>query len=545
MSQEVGDGWTRPISIAAVPSGYGRLALLFAVTCATLVDTTTPAAAQFFFDSFFKPKYYRPSVPIARAQRPRRSPAIASLPSRRSPRIQEDAERPSSAPLLAVVSLEDQHVSIYGSQGLIERENVSTGTTEHPTPTGIFAVIQKERWHESNIYSGAPMPFMQRLTWSGVAMHAGQLPGYPASHGCIRLTNDFAQRWFSMTRPGLRVVISPSDVAPEPITHSNLPMPRRWASVNAVVPQAPVQSAGLSNETFASLATPKAVELNPITYAIEQKAIAKAELKLSEQTESQTGDALEAANRALKAAIIALKVADREATAAEKAKLSAQSAALKAAAAALPPDELHPAPAPPVIPDDVPAKAALAQAQAREAASRVDVAVATAAVRAADQRTEYLKQRITEMTRRQEPLSIFVSLKDARVYVRQAMRPVMDAPIDIKDPELTLGNHVFTAESATEPPFRWSVVTLPVEQPRIPKEERQVIKAKLLESGSIAQAIPSESAAGALSRITLPLQVQDLLAERVWVGASFIISDHALGDEIIAGSDFVVETRHP
>src|SRR5690606_8804076 len=102
---------------------------------------------------------------------------------------------------------------------------ISSGQPGHRTPTGVFSILQKARYHESNIYSGAPMPFMQRLTWSGIALHAGQLPGYPASHGCIRLPYQFAQRLFGLTRIGARVVVSHDPVAPVAIAHERLPVP--------------------------------------------------------------------------------------------------------------------------------------------------------------------------------------------------------------------------------------------------------------------------------------------------------------------------------
>ena len=91
-------------------------------------------------------------------------------------------------PLQIIISITDQRVALYDNGALIARSSVSTGVQGHPTPLGIFSVISKQRWHRSNIYSAAPMPYMQRITWSGIALHAGDLPGYPASHGCIRLT---------------------------------------------------------------------------------------------------------------------------------------------------------------------------------------------------------------------------------------------------------------------------------------------------------------------------------------------------------------------
>jgi lipoprotein-anchoring transpeptidase ErfK/SrfK len=105
-------------------------------------------------------------------------------------------------PLQIIISIADQRVSLYDNGALIARSSVSTGTQCHPTPLGVFSVISKQRWHRSNLYSAAPMPYMQRITWSGIALHAGVLPGYPASHGCIRLTNGFATRpWHLTKRP--------------------------------------------------------------------------------------------------------------------------------------------------------------------------------------------------------------------------------------------------------------------------------------------------------------------------------------------------------
>ena len=111
-------------------------------------------------------------------------------------------------PLIVAVSIKNQSLKVYDAGGLFAEAPVSTGMPGHSTPLGIFSVIQKNKWHRSNIYSGAPMPYMQRLTWSGIAMHAGALPGYPASHGCIRLPHEFARLLFGVTRLGMTVVIT-------------------------------------------------------------------------------------------------------------------------------------------------------------------------------------------------------------------------------------------------------------------------------------------------------------------------------------------------
>ena len=96
----------------------------------------------------------------------------------------------------------------------------------HPTPMGVFSIIEKDRYHHSNIYSGAPMPFMQRITWSGVAMHEGVLPGYPASHGCIRLSHDFAQKLWPVTKLGVRVIVARHEVVPVEFKHAKLFVPK-------------------------------------------------------------------------------------------------------------------------------------------------------------------------------------------------------------------------------------------------------------------------------------------------------------------------------
>ena len=129
----------------------------------------------------------------------------------------------SGVPLLAVVGLDTQRVSIYDSAGrLIQRSPVSTGTTGYETPAGIFSVVQKKADHNSNLYEDGNMPFMQRITWTGIAMHGGVLPGHPASHGCVRLPFDFAERLLDLTDVGMRVIIVPHDITLAEFDHPHL-----------------------------------------------------------------------------------------------------------------------------------------------------------------------------------------------------------------------------------------------------------------------------------------------------------------------------------
>ena len=119
-----------------------------------------------------------------------------------------------SGPVLAVISLTSQRVYVYRNGVLIGAATASTGKPGHQTPTGVFTVLQKQVHHKSNLYDSAPMPYMQRLTWSGVAMHAGNLPGYPASHGCIRMPLVFAKLLYGTTERGMTVVITDLDAVP-------------------------------------------------------------------------------------------------------------------------------------------------------------------------------------------------------------------------------------------------------------------------------------------------------------------------------------------
>ncbi len=157
------------------------------------------------------------------------SVAIAAAPAEaKKPKAPADtgiADIDSGDPLFLVVSTGQQKVDVYRGTTLLTTSQVSTGMPAHPTFLGAFSIIEKQRWHHSNIYSGAPMPWMNRITWSGTALHAGVVPGYPASHGCIRLPYSFAPKLFDITKVGDNVVISRDRPVPALIEHPNLFQP--------------------------------------------------------------------------------------------------------------------------------------------------------------------------------------------------------------------------------------------------------------------------------------------------------------------------------
>jgi hypothetical protein len=131
-------------------------------------------------------------------------------------------ERSPDGPILIIVSIPDQLVYVYRNGVRIAASTCSTGKLGHRTPTGVFKILQKDKHHHSSTYNNAPMPNMNRLTWSGVALHAGQLPGYPASHGCVRLPLAFSDLLFGVTKVGMTVVIADDHSQPQEVTHPGL-----------------------------------------------------------------------------------------------------------------------------------------------------------------------------------------------------------------------------------------------------------------------------------------------------------------------------------
>ena len=131
-------------------------------------------------------------------------------------------DRSTGGPIIAIVSLPDQRLYVYRDGVRIAASTCSTGKLGHRTPTGVFKILQKDKNHHSSTYNNAPMPYMNRLTWSGIALHAGQLPGYPASHGCVRLPKEFAELLFGVTKLGMTVVIADDKSQPEEVTHPGM-----------------------------------------------------------------------------------------------------------------------------------------------------------------------------------------------------------------------------------------------------------------------------------------------------------------------------------
>ena len=175
-------------------------------------------------------------------------PADAAGNQERPARTSEaTAPRDAGEPIMAIVSIKRQLVTIYDADGWIQRAPVSTGMTGRETPAGVFSIVEKDKDHHSNLYDDASMPNMERITWSGIALHGGPLPGYAASHGCVRMPYGFAETLFDKTQIGMRVIIAPNDA--EPVRFSDpalfvpnakaLPMRRRAPKRSRARPRMP------------------------------------------------------------------------------------------------------------------------------------------------------------------------------------------------------------------------------------------------------------------------------------------------------------------
>jgi L,D-transpeptidase catalytic domain len=411
----------------------------------------------------------------------------AARPARPAPPTEAMAPRDAGEPIMAIVSIKAQQVTFYDADGWILRAPVSTGTTGRETPAGVFAVIEKDKDHHSSMYDDAWMPNMQRITWNGIALHGGPLPGYAASHGCVRMPFGFAEKLFDTTRIGMRVIISPDNAEPVEFSHPALFVPNAEA-----IAAAPAKAEALAREAAEAAKTADETK-KAAAAAARETALLTGSLRKLEWLKTRADAELASADKVLAAA--------RTDAARARAEDLKQKAAAKATELATQLDTAR-----------------------ADAKSKRDAAAATKeAAKAAQTRKADSAKAANEAKLALEPASIFISRATQKLYVRrnthkpapdgggEVFDTTIEVPVTIREPGKPLGTHVFTAQARNDAGLRWTAVTI--------------------DNG--------DNARDALDRITIPQAVLDRIAPTASPRSSIVISDEPLSAETNYRTEFV------
>jgi lipoprotein-anchoring transpeptidase ErfK/SrfK len=386
------------------------------------------------------------------------------------------APRDAGAPIMAIVSIKSQQVTIYDADGWILRAPVSTGIKGRETPAGVFSVVEKDKDHHSNLYDDAWMPNMERITWSGIALHGGPLPGYAASHGCIRMPYDFAENLFGRTQVGMRVIIAPNDAEPVDFSDPKLFVPNADA-----LAAAPARAETLAREAADAAKAADEAKTAAAVAAREAAALPAAVRKL-EFLKTRADAELAFAEKVLAAAKT------------DQDKARAQDLQQKAAAKAA----------------DLGTQLDTAKADAK---AKLDAAAAAKdAAKAAEAKRTETAAAARDAKFALEPVSVFISRATKKLYVRRGFAATIEVPITIRDPDKPIGTHVFTAVARNDTGLRWTAVTIDT----------------------------GDDAKDALDRITIPQDVLASLAPTAVPRSSLIVSDEPPNRETNYRTEFVV-----
>jgi lipoprotein-anchoring transpeptidase ErfK/SrfK len=544
---------------SAAPARLWQFAIL---TAAGAIGSAGQAEAAFYYTPDYSDgSYYARQERHPEMLRPKPVKRGAAARNKDEALVEKESGAKPQGPLVIVVSIERQKVTVYDSNGVFAESPVSTGMKGHSTPMGVFSVIQKHKFHHSNIYSGAPMPYMQRITWSGVAMHAGVLPGYPASHGCIRMPMAFAVKMWNWTKMGARVLVTPGQMTPQSFSHPML------ASLR--VPPQPAASVepatGVGDKADKGAPEARAAEAKPVeTKSFENKtASADGVLELRStvghtvMSDVTTGNALvreEAAKPETTTAKAdeAAKPADTASTEVKPAEATSDDKPADKVEAAK--SEQTVAPKADVASEPVKSEPAKADAAATEKKPDAPVA-ATAPAQAAPPEAKKDQTRVADpapsikpdLPKRTGQIAVFISRKDSKLYVRQNFAPLFDVPVTIAASDRPLGTHVFTAEvdKADSNALHWSVVSLPVAVRAAAREDDAHVARRQRGAAVIPVAakpvVTPDSPAEALDRITIPADAMAKINEMLTTGGSIIVSDQGINQgETGEGTDFIV-----
>ena len=482
-----------------------------------------------------------------------------------------------AGPLAIIVSIDKQRATLYADGHPVASTAVSTGMPGHPTPMGVFTVIQKDLHHVSNLYN-ASMPYMQRITWSGSALHEGPLPGYAASHGCVRLTTSFAQMLWKTTKMGARVIVTHPDVAPVEFESPRLfvPKPKLVEVTPLIVPASlVVPAAAPVLVTTAPATVPAAPEpaaapaAAPVTVAEPAMTSGIGQVRTADA--SNTTAVLSVIGNASKpvATSVVTEPTPNNPSAEQPTKLSETEGAGSSPKAsdtqadAAPAQPVEATPAEPavaetkLIVDDKPVAEVkpaetkpVAETKAVETPA-VDAKPAMIAAPAPIIVEEKPKAAPTVVVQEAngKPISVFASLKEGKIYVRQGWKSLFSAPISFENPAQPIGTHVYTAMGvkADGPDLRWTVITIPSgyrsHMAELRSERGRKSHGERVVKVSDAESIQPSSPAAALDRIIMPPELIERISAMIMPGSSLIVSDNKLSDETGDDTDFIVMTH--
>ncbi|MBJ7534642.1 L,D-transpeptidase family protein [Rhodomicrobium vannielii ATCC 17100] len=460
------------------------------------------------------------------------APAPTPADARSNRYMDDDYTRPrfGAAPVLAIVGLKQQRITVYDARGKMLESPVSSGATGYETPPGIYSIVQKKEEHHSNLYDDASMPYMQRILWTGIALHEGVLPGYAASHGCIRLPGSFAQRLFGLTNMGMRVIVAREDIAPAPIAQPFLFGAREVAEESdgeTSILGIPV-SVGRDNGSDLL----QRLRLNAMAKTGEAEVAARREKELKQIAQRKAAEAAPA----LKVVAAAERdVAKAEANLAATAKLiegaDTDAKAEKAAKA----KELATAKL-----DS--AREKLAQAKAQAEAKAATASTAKQEAEAAEEAKSAAQDAADEAELNTAPVSVLISRKTHRLYIRKANQPIYEGPVSIRDDDKPIGSFVYTAVDASRSgTLNWTVVSLYKDALNVePYVKQKEPASKKKQPPAPPHATDVAAATAALDRLTVPQEALDKISAVVLPGSSLIITDEAPSVETGKDTDFIV-----
>ncbi len=413
-------------------------------------------------------------------------------------------------PVLMLVSLQKQQIKVLVGDRLVARSKVSTGKKGHRTPTGIFSVLQKKRRHHSNIYSRAPMPYMQRLTWSGIALHESKsVPARPASHGCVRLPNAFAKQLYGFTDRGAHVIITDEELNFAPLWHGNLLYPDRkpvQKPLQSVSDEGSLQSYRQNNNSMSPVLLAQngsPADLNgPDANALASDGfVLRASLKADAPTE-RVIDRFELPDSDSPVRILITRRTGRELVRDIQTMLTELGYDTGDADGWMGPDTGN-------------AIIRFQNDNGRKPTGSLSMSLARALHEASGKGP----------------------FPAAHIYARQDFKPVFDAPVVMENPQLPLGTHFITGlKSHTDRhTLRWLSATLAnTPQPSALSD---------IGLSSRPGAPLSNSVSDALDRLTIPAYIKERLLAMLVPGSSIIISDDGISDESHLGTDFIVLTK--